>query len=138
MHTHLIYKLEFPSEEVKRSAQRSMNIKEEGSFVIQIRNPEHGRSSSSGFRGLQNKRKSDFPAHLQAQLGNTRFHPADPPDFLNYEGCEFLLIAASDDIEEELGLQLETEGGSDPGCSDLVSTFGESSRTTPLFEGTWE
>ncbi|KAF9591108.1 hypothetical protein IFM89_001452 [Coptis chinensis] len=31
----------------------------------------------------------------------------DPQDFLNYEGREFLLIAASDDIEEELGLELK-------------------------------
>lgn len=67
-----------------------------------------------------------------------RFCPADPPDFLNYEGCEFLLIAASDDIEEELGLELKIEEGeANEDCSDLVKTFGETASTSALFQGTW-
>ena len=75
-----------------------------------------------------------FPAHLCGQFGQLRYCPADPPDFLNYEGCEFLLISASDDIEEELGLELKTEGESDASCSDLVRTFGETASTSALFE----
>ncbi|KAK0598300.1 hypothetical protein LWI29_033494 [Acer saccharum] len=111
----------------------------EGSFLIQIKNPDqHGGGSSSQFRGLQNKRKAVFPAHLQGQFGHKRYCPADPPDFLNYEGCEFLLISASDDIEKELGLELETEEGeADESCSDLVQTFGETASTKPLLQGTW-
>ena len=75
-----------------------------------------------------------FPAHLHGQFGQLWYCPADPPDFLNYEGCEFLLISASDDIEEELGLELKTEGESDASCSDLVRTFGETASTSALFE----
>ncbi|XVF23301.1 hypothetical protein REPUB_Repub13aG0025500 [Reevesia pubescens] len=135
MHTHLIYKLEFPPEDKDNEPQESLYIEREGSFVIQIMNP--AQPSNSQFRGIQNKRKAVFPAHLQGQLGKKRYHPADPPDFLNYEGCEFLLISASDDIDKELGLELETEGEADPYCSDLVRTFGEIASTTPLFKGIW-
>ncbi|GAA0157189.1 hypothetical protein LIER_43396 [Lithospermum erythrorhizon] len=135
-HTHLIYKLEFPPEDEKNEVQESLNVEREGSFIIQIKNPsQHG----SGFRGQQSKRKALFPAKLQGKLGNKRFHPADPPDFLNYEGCEFLLISASDDIEEELGVELKnkTEDAHDVSCSDLVNTFGETASVRPLLYGTW-
>ncbi|KAL6525419.1 hypothetical protein OROHE_015726 [Orobanche hederae] len=143
MHTHLVYKLEFPSQEKKNEPQEEMNLEREGSFIIQIKNPEQaggGGRSGSGFRGVQSKRKAVFPARLHGQFGSKRFGPADPPDFLNYEGCEFLLISASDDIEEELGMELrpETDDQSGPDCSDLVRTFGlDAAPTAPLFEGTW-
>ncbi|KAL6134829.1 hypothetical protein ACLB2K_067057 [Fragaria x ananassa] len=130
-HTHLIYKLEFPPEDECNEPQESLNIKHEGSFHIQIKNPEQHGSSTSLYRGLQSKRKAVFPAHLQGQFGRLRYHPADPPDFLNYEGCEFLLISASDNIEEELGLELQTEEvEADESCSDLIKTFGDTASTT--------
>lgn len=80
-----------------------------------------------------------FPAHLQGQLGHVKFSPADPPDFLNYEGCEVLLISASDHIEDELGLELLTEGEQDSSCSDLLNTFGDvaATSTTSLLKGIW-
>lgn len=139
MHTHLVYKLEYPPEDVKNDAQESLNVEREGSFLIQIKNPD--QKHGGGGRGFQSKRRAAFPAHLQGQFGNRQYNPADPPDFLNYEGCEFLLIAASDDIEEELGLELRTEveNSHDPSCSDLVQMIGESSSGSirPLVEGTW-
>ncbi|XP_058774045.1 uncharacterized protein LOC131648282 isoform X5 [Vicia villosa] len=128
-HTHLIYKLEFPGEGEKNEPQQELNIEREGSFIIQIKNPEKGGA------GLQKKRKAVFPAHLQGELGHVRFGPADPPDFLNYEGCEFLLISASDDIEDELGLKLVTES-----CSDLLNTFkfeDDDVSVTPFLKGIW-
>ena len=138
-HTHLVYKLEFPSRTEKHEPQESMNIEPEGSFLIQVRNPEQGRGGrGSEFRGLKRKRKAQFPAHLQAHLGHTRFGAADPPDFLNYEGCEFLLISASDDIEEELGVELESEGEGDESSCDLVKTFGDDVDATHLLRGTWD
>ncbi|KAK9097680.1 hypothetical protein Syun_024725 [Stephania yunnanensis] len=136
-HTHLVYKLEFPPKEEKKEPQESLNIERQGSFVIQIRNPEHGGRGQ--FQGLQSKRKAVFPAHLHGEFGRRKFIPADPPDLLNYQGCEFLLISASDDVEEELGLELETEeGGEQPECSDLVTTFGECASAAPLFKGMFQ
>ena len=143
MHTHLIYKLEFPPEDEKNELQESLNIEREGSFIIQIKNPDDHQQQSGGggsrFKGLQNKRKATFPAHLHVRFRHNRFSPADPPDFLNYEGCEFLLIAASNDIEEELGLDLKTEEceSEDKSCSDLVKTFGETTAysNNPFLKG---
>ncbi|XP_058113497.1 uncharacterized protein LOC131256598 [Magnolia sinica] len=136
VHTHLIYKLEFPPEDIENGPQEVFNIEREGSFLIQIKNPDQ-RTTSSRFSSLQSKRKAVFPAHLQGQFGQHRYSPVDPPDFLNYEGCEFLLISASDDIEEELGLDIKTEECSDAACSDLIQMFGETVPTASLLRGTW-
>ncbi|CAH9140305.1 unnamed protein product [Cuscuta epithymum] len=142
MHTHLVYKLEFPAEDGRNEPQEELNIKREASFIIQIKNPEE-QSGRGGWRGLQRKRRAVFPAHLQAEMGQRKFSPADPPDFLNYEGCEFLLIPASDNIDEELGREVkmeveDMEGHHEPCSSGLVSAFGgEAAAITPLLKGTW-
>ncbi|KAI6668125.1 hypothetical protein NL676_032938 [Syzygium grande] len=131
-HTLLIYKLEFPPEDEKQEPRESLNVDREGSFLIQIKNPDQHGAGPSQFRGLQSKRKAVFPAHLQGQFGQLRYNPADPPDFLNYEGCELLLTSASDDIEEELGLELIPEGEADPSCADLLKTCGETAPVDAL------
>ncbi|KAG8380285.1 hypothetical protein BUALT_Bualt07G0177400 [Buddleja alternifolia] len=159
MHTHLVYKLEYPvppqlgstdqgrhhedGGEQEQGPQEALNIAPQASFLLQKKNPD--QQHGVGFRGLQSKRKASFPAHMQGLFGRNRYHPADPPDFLNYEGCEFLLISASDDIEDELGLELRTEQSScetAAECSDLIKTFGESTSASPatrrpLLQGTW-
>lgn len=137
MHTHLVYKLELPRPEEKQEPQDAMNVEPEGSLIIQIKNPEQAAPPNTG---LQSKRKATFPAHLQGQIGSHRFVAADPPDFLNYEGCEFILISASDNIDAELGLDVKPEDMTDENyksCSDLVNMFGEISSIKPLIEGTW-
>ncbi|XP_057769287.1 uncharacterized protein LOC130989343 [Salvia miltiorrhiza] len=128
-HTHLVYKLEYPPEGVEGEPQEAFNIARQASFLIQIKNPD--------LHSLQNKKKAAFPAPLQGLFGHRRYHPADPPDFLNHEGCEFLLISASDDVEEELGLELKTEHEQ---CPDLVRTFTDDDMALlrPLFQGTWD
>ncbi|CAN6284484.1 unnamed protein product [Urochloa humidicola] len=150
-HTHLVYKLELPIRG-DGAPQEAMNVEPEASFLMQVKNPDPpsggrgGGDGGGGFRGLQRKRRAAFPAHLQAAFGSRRYAPADPPDLLNYEGCELLLIAASDDVEEELGLELEgeVEEGDEgeeqraAGCSDLVKMFGEVSDVKPLLSGTWD
>ncbi|KAD0968773.1 hypothetical protein E3N88_43492 [Mikania micrantha] len=134
MHTHLVYKLEFPSEQADDQPQEDLNVEREASFVIQIKNPIQAKKQAGGqFSGLQRKKKATFPAHLQGQFGQLSYHAADPPDFLNYEGCEFLLISASDEIQEELGLEIQE----DASCSDLVDTFGETASADALFRGIW-
>jgi hypothetical protein len=92
MHAHLVYKLELPSKDKENEPQESLNIEREGSFIIHIKNPDQHGGSSQFTR---------FPTHLQGQFGHKKFVRADPPDMLIYEGCELLLISASDAIEEE-------------------------------------
>lgn len=152
-HTHLVYKLELPlpsaqgGEDGVGEPQEAMNVEPEASFLVQIKNPAQGGSGGGGFGGLQGKRKAAYPEHLQEQFGSNRYAPADPPDLLNYEGCELLLISASDDVEEELGLELHTEtenetedgeGRTGAGCSDLVKMFGEVADVKPLLSGSWD
>ncbi|KAI3704275.1 hypothetical protein L1987_74491 [Smallanthus sonchifolius] len=127
MHTHLIYKLEFPSEGAENRRQEELNVEREGSFLIQIKNPTQGQLKR------KRKKKAIFPAHMQGRFGKLRYHAADPPDFLNYQGCEFLLISASDDIPKELGLEIEE----DASCSDLVNIFGETASADALYRGIW-
>ncbi|GJZ94885.1 hypothetical protein Tco_0667088 [Tanacetum coccineum] len=55
------------------------------------------------------------------------------PDFLNYQGCEFLMISASDNIHEELGVDVHE----DSSCSDLINTFGTETLTDALVKGIW-
>jgi len=151
-HTHLVYKLELPARG-DGEPQEALNVEPEASFLVQVKNPDPasvGAAGGGGFRGLQSKRRAAFPAHLQAAFGSRRYAPADPPDLLNYEGCELLLVAASDDVEEELGLELEGvvevegEGGQGEeeqraaGCSDLVKMFGEVAVVKPLLSGSWD
>ncbi|XP_024971534.1 uncharacterized protein LOC112510367 isoform X2 [Cynara cardunculus var. scolymus] len=130
MHTHLIYKLQFPAEDDDQNQpQEALNVEREASFLIQIKNPIINRDVK--------RKQATFPAHLQAQFGKLRFHAADPPEFLNYEGCEFLLISASDDIQQELGLELKLPNELDDSCSHLLNTFGELASTDALFRGIW-
>ncbi|KAL9690078.1 hypothetical protein QQ045_010471 [Rhodiola kirilowii] len=107
-------------------------------FVWMILNMKAGKVARTR-RGLKKKRNAVFPAKLQGQFGKLRwYHPADPPDFLNYASCEFLMIDASDDIKEDLGLDLEGEvrEGTGESCSDLIKMLGEVASAKPLLEGT--
>ncbi|KAG6747562.1 hypothetical protein POTOM_047448 [Populus tomentosa] len=71
----------------------------QGKAILEQNPDQHGGSPQ--FTGLQNKRKARFPAHLQGQFGHNKTVHTDPPDMLNYERCELLLISASDGIEED-------------------------------------
>ncbi|GKA36151.1 2-methylene-furan-3-one reductase-like protein, partial [Tanacetum coccineum] len=81
---------------------------------------QEAQEGRNEFRGFKRKRKPVFPKHLQERFGKLRYHVADPLDFLNYQGCEFLLISTSDNIREELGVDVHE----DSSCSDLINTFG--------------
>ncbi|PWA94782.1 hypothetical protein CTI12_AA056190 [Artemisia annua] len=112
MHTHLIYKLEFPSAEgdaAEHQPQEALNVEREASFLIQIKNPtKKGRNE---FRGLKRKRKPVFPKHLQERFGKL----------------------PSDNIHEELGVGIHKETS----CSDLINTFGAETSTDALLKGIW-
>ncbi|KAJ7567579.1 hypothetical protein O6H91_02G153800 [Diphasiastrum complanatum] len=115
-HTHFVYKRDLPEKGSKNKRQQALHIEDEAFYIIQIRNPEQPAPNNVG---LGNKRRARFPAHLQGIIGSRRFVPADPPDFLNFEGCEFILIPASDNIEKELGVHLAHEHEEHQPCPDL-------------------
>ncbi|MBE0599192.1 MAG: hypothetical protein IH614_18260 [Desulfuromonadales bacterium] len=134
-HTHLIYALELP--EKPGEVQEELNIAAEASYIISIANPQkRGR----GTPGLVRQQTADYPKPLQDAFHGRKFADADPPAFLDHEGAEFLLIAASDDIRGELGVELQTDEET-PASADIFHDLRLDRKKRPiepLFEGKWE
>jgi hypothetical protein len=106
-HTHFVYTLNLPK--AMGGTQPPFDLKNDGSYILSIKNPEK-RSPST--RDLD--RPVNLPRQLQEKFRDRRFCEADPPDFLNYEGMEFVLISAmenvlAENIMEEVGYELQTE-----------------------------
>ncbi|GBG86743.1 hypothetical protein CBR_g41808 [Chara braunii] len=142
-HTHLIYALEFPKGELG-PPQQAFHIKRQASYIIQIKNPEVPAPVGAG-GGFRSGRKAQYPRHLQETFGSRRFIPLETPEFLEHEGCEFILIPASDNLEQELGVEMETSqcDAANPQCADLFSVLGmeqSADKVTvvkPMLKGEW-
>lgn len=133
-HTHLVYALELPKKPGK--VQHELDIEAEASYLVSVKNPE---KSSPRRAGLSAGQKAEYPKRLQERFKDRRFIPVDPPDFLNYEGAELLLIGASEDLSEELGVRLEKENENRNTAEifkDLRMRRSEHP-VKPLFEGEW-
>lgn len=134
-HTHLAYSLELPKE--TGEAQEETQIEAQASYVISVKNPERGSPQAAG---LAEQQKVDYPQYLQEKFRGRKFADADPPAFLDKEGTEFLLIAASEDVEEELGLELEPQDESVHTADIFQALHLDKSKRSvkPLFEGKWD
>lgn len=132
-HTHLAYALELP--ESPGEVQKELNIEPESSHILSVKNPEQPSPRGAGLSG----QKADFPNKLQNRFHDRRFIAVDPPDFLDHEGAELLLVGASDDISEELGITLNAQEET----AEKAEIFNDlRMRKTehpiePLFEGEW-
>jgi len=96
---HLAYVLELPEEPLK--LQQAFNIGKEGSYIVQVKNPE-----GPGINFLGDK-KAKYSSELTKYFigkkgGPLKFAPAYPP-LLDQDGAELLFIGASDDLKAELG-----------------------------------
>lgn len=137
--THLVYKLERPGPHKKHDPQDAMNIEPQASFVIQVKNPK--QPTPPGARA-GSKRPALLPAKLLGQLGTKRFVPLDPPDILNYEGVEFILISTDDELlDEEVDEELETSDNLSSVVPDImalvVMSKDHEKLIRPLIEGVW-
>jgi hypothetical protein len=88
-HTHLAYELELP--ERPGEVQHALEIAPEANYVLSVKNPEQPPPPGAALRA---EREAVFPQRLQERFQDRRFAAVDPPDFLNYEGAEVLLIGA--------------------------------------------
>ena len=74
------------------------------------------------------------------RFGRRRFVPANPTDFLDYKGAEFVLIGSSADVSAELCIDLpaepETEWTAD--IFQDLKVEREEHPLTPLFKGEWQ
>jgi len=103
-HAHLAYVLELPRE--PGPAQEAFGIRREASYVVAVRNPTAGTPPGVG---LSPRERADFPPELLERFGRRRFVPLDDPRFLDYEGAELVLIGAAEDVESELGIELDRD-----------------------------
>jgi hypothetical protein len=126
--------LELPKQQ--GPVERELNIKREASYIIAVKNPE---TPSPPNTGLGRKQEAEFLKELQAKFEGRRFIPVDPPDFLNYEGAEMVLIGAGENAEQELGIGFrpdeETECTADV-LEDL--RLPREIVRAPLFECQWK
>lgn len=91
-HTHLSYTLGLP--EQPGEVQQALNIRQEGHFMLIVKNPRAG--SPSGM-GLDGDRRASFPDELQARFGDRRFIAPDSAAWLDVESAELLLMGMDED-----------------------------------------
>ncbi|WP_422929856.1 hypothetical protein [Singulisphaera sp. PoT] len=132
--TVLAYALDLPKE--MGEVQHAFHVEREGQFVISVKNPAADSPSGSG---LEDSRRADFPEELLERFGDRRWTPAEPPEFLDYEGAELVLIGgreASDDLDMELDPHEDARAH----AALLKALHLEKSDRTnrPLYEGVWE
>jgi hypothetical protein len=133
-HTHLAYELEFPKK--PGDVQEELQIEVEASYVVSVANPERRAPPRAGVRS---RRGVEFPRHLQERFRGRRFIELDPPDFLDHENTELLLVGAEEKAEEELDIQLDPEEESEAAASIFKDLKLERAQhpIEPLFRGEW-
>lgn len=131
-HTHLIYVLELPKQ--PGEVQQELQIEPEASYIISVKNPDRGSPKAAG---LSEDQEANFPQRLMKIFRGRKFADVDPPDFLDHEGAEFLLIAASD-IQDELGIHIDnSKSESSAGIFEDLKMDRSERSTKPLFQGEW-
>jgi hypothetical protein len=134
-HTHLAFALELPAK--PGEVQEELNIPAQGSYIITIKNPQ--RPAPPGL-GLPPEAKPEFPEHLRLRFAGRRFVPVDPPEFLDHEGGELVLIGAGEDVFDELGIQLDPQRETIE-TAEIFNDLQMERREhplKPLFEGKWQ
>jgi hypothetical protein len=133
-HTHLAFALELP--EHPGEVQKELNIPQEGSYIITVKNP--AADAPPGIGSSQDDR-AELPQRLRERFHGRRFVPVDPPDFLDREGAALVLIGADEHVFDELGVRLDPQHET----IETAELFNDlrMERTEPLkplFEGRWQ
>jgi hypothetical protein len=96
-HTHLCFQL--TDFDKGNALQQEFHLTAQADYLISVKNPQV--SSPTG-AGLPSQEKANYPLNLQNNFGDYRFIPLISPEYLNYEGAEFIIIGKDkSDIEEE-------------------------------------
>jgi hypothetical protein len=134
-HTHLAYALELP--ERLGPVQRELQIQREASYIVSVKNPE---APSPPEAGLSPKEAAKYPNELQENFHGRRFLPADPPELLDHPGAQLLLVGASTDVRDELGLDFNPERETERTAEIFRDLHLAKSqfKVEPLFKGKWE
>lgn len=102
-----------------------------------MKNPEKPSPKSAG---LPRDRSAKYPKSLQEKFEDRRFIDADPPDLLDYDGSQFVLISAAEDVKEDLGIELSPQDEDESRAEIFSDLRLEKSKQPiePLLEGEWE
>lgn len=127
--TYLAYNLELP--EKRREVQETLEIERQATYVLSIKNPE--------MPGKRSSKPVNYPPEFKEKFKNLRFISAEPPELLNYEGTELLLIGANTDIADELREEIK-EQRENINTADIfneLNLWKKEHPISPLFEGHW-
>jgi hypothetical protein len=102
--THLCYVLSVPRQ--VGAPQRALGIRPEATYVLSIKSPFHANVPGAP----RSRHPPKYPPELQQAFGKYAWIGANPPELLDYEGAEILLIGGHDSIAEEAGEPLRTMG----------------------------
>jgi len=105
-HTHLDYQLYAPRE--PGDVQRDLHVEPRASYIVAVKNPVR-RPPPETEAEAPEPLEAALPPELMRRFRGRRYAPADPPEFLDHEGVELMLIAAGDDTIED-GAQERTDG----------------------------
>jgi hypothetical protein len=133
-HTHLAYALELPEE--PGPVQRALQIRGEASFIVSVKNPEASAPSEAA---LPPDEAARYPPELAQRFAAKRFIPVDPPELLDYPGAQLLLIGASADVKQELGIDLDPQR-EDERTAEILRDLHIAKAAfplDPLFKGKW-
>lgn len=104
--------------------------------MLSVKNPA---AKSPSYAGLSNQQQVEFPKRLRERFDGRRWIAADPPDFLNYPGAEFLLIGAHEDVAD--AAEDDLRPGEKRKTSQILRKLHVRKSEVPvkpLFEGKWE
>jgi hypothetical protein len=127
-HTHLAYTLELP--ESPGPVQAGLNIGTRAGMIVTVRNPD---APATGRPGLPRSRDPGYPPELKARFGDRRFTELDPPDFLDYEGTELVLVG--DNLAMDLSPHRKQESA---GIFTVLGMEPDLHPLKPLLAGEWE
>lgn len=96
---YLDYELNLPED--LGPVQDEFNIEKAASYVMNIKNPEAGQPS---WAGLQPEQKAMYPKGMMQKFHGGRYARAEPI-FLDYQGCELMMIGARGEEGESQDLK---------------------------------
>lgn len=102
--THLCYVLSVPTK--LGAPQRALGVRHEASYVLNIKSPRHPPAVGAP----KSTHPPKYPRELDQAFGQYAWIGANPPQLLDYEGAEILLIGAHDTVADEAGTELEKMG----------------------------
>ncbi len=126
--TDLVLKVLVPQQ--PGEVQEDFAIPQEGLYGFSIKNPSNepgsaqgeapggSGSGSGGGQAIGLEEKADFPEEKCKEFGNYAWIGVTDPTLLEYERCEFLLVAATEDVQGELGAAAQELTGDSDVCAE--------------------